>query len=478
MALPMLSDELWTDDLKIAIRLQSVGKVYHIYDKPHDRLKQMLWPGRRRFHREFHALRGVDLEIHRGETVGVVGRNGSGKSTLLKLISGILQPTEGEIEVHGLVAPLLTIGGGFNPEFTGRENVFVNASILGLERHEIEERLDEIIRFADIGAFFDQPVRSYSSGMYSRLAFAVVIHSDPDILIVDEVLAVGDEAFSRKCFSRIEAIKEKGATILLASHSANTVIELCDRAVLIDGGERLLVGEPKMVVSNYQRLLYAPVEQMPSVLEEIRELDHEGASPETSAIAAKAFGIAPVDEELEDPEDMGSYDPELEPASTVEYLKQGARIDNVRILDARGRRVNVLRTWQAYTYAYDVEFIEAATFVRFGMMLKLTSGFELGGQVSESDGKGIELVVPGTCWEVRFQFKPMLVPGTYFLNAGVRGRDDAEEKYLHRIMDAAIFRIDPLRRGSITGHVDLSDGSRAEAKRIPELTQRTDVSER
>jgi lipopolysaccharide transport system ATP-binding protein len=289
---------------------------------------------------------------------------------------------------------------------------------------------------------------------------------------------VGDEAFSRKCFARIEAIKEKGATILLASHSANTVIELCDRAVLIDGGERLLVGEPKMVVSNYQRLLYAPVEQMPSVLEEIRELDHEGASPETSAIAAQAFGIAPVDEELEDPEDMGSYDPELEPASTVEYLKQGARIDNVRILDARGRRVNVLRTWQAYTYAYDVEFTEAATFVRFGMMLKLTSGFELGGQVSESDETGIELVVPGTCWEVRFQFKPMLVPGTYFLNAGVQGRDDAEEKYLHRIMDAAIFRIDPLRRGSITGHVDLSDGSRAEAKRIPELTQRTDVSER
>jgi lipopolysaccharide transport system ATP-binding protein len=208
MASPMLSDELSTDDLEIAIRLRSVGKVYHIYDKPHDRLKQMLWPGRRRFHREFHALRGVDLEIYRGETVGVVGRNGSGKSTLLKLISGILQPTEGEIEVHGLVAPLLTIGGGFNPEFTGRENVFVNASILGLERHEIEERLDEIIRFADIGAFFDQPVRSYSSGMYSRLAFAVVIHSDPDILIVDEVLAVGDEAFSRKCFSRIEAIKE------------------------------------------------------------------------------------------------------------------------------------------------------------------------------------------------------------------------------------------------------------------------------
>ena len=473
----MSSDSSETEEFEIAIRLKSVGKAYHIYDKPHYRLKQMLWLGRKRFYREFHALSGIDLEIYRGETVGLVGRNGSGKSTILKLIAGILQPSDGEIEVRGHVVPLLTIGAGFNPQFTGRENVFVNAAILGLERREIEERLEQIIRFADIGAFFDQPVRSYSSGMYSRLAFAVAIHSDPDILIVDEVLAVGDEAFSRKCFSRIEEIKEKGATILLASHSANTVIELCDRAVLVERGERLLSGEPKTVVSRYQRLLYAPPDQVPSVLKEIRDLDHEGASSEASSIAAPALGIAPMDEEPEDPEDMGSYDPEFEPESTVEYLKLGARIDNVRILDRLGRRVNVLRTWQTYTYAYDVEFLEAATHVRFGMMLKLTSGFELGGQVSEPTGKGIEQVVAGTCFEIRFRFKPSLVPGTYFLNAGVRGWDDAGEKYLHRIMDAAIFRIAPFRRGRITGRVDLSDGSWAVAKKAPESTQQRDIRE-
>jgi lipopolysaccharide transport system ATP-binding protein len=473
----MSSDSLGTDELEIAVRLQSVGKVYHIYDKPHHRLKQMLWPGRKQYFREFHALRGIDLEIRRGQTIGVVGRNGSGKSTILKLISGILQPSDGDIEVRGHVVPLLTIGGGFNPQFTGRENVFVNAAVLGLKRREIEERLEEIIRFADIGAFFDQPVRSYSSGMYSRLAFSVAIHSDPDILIVDEVLAVGDEAFSRKCFSRIEEIKEKGATILLASHSANTVIELCDRAVLIESGERLLSGEPKMVVSRYQRLLYAPADQVSSVLEEIRNLDHEGTSSETSSIATPALGLAQVDEEPEDPEDMGSYDPEFEPESTVEYLKLGARIDNVRILDPLGRRVNVLRTWQTYTYAYDVEFLEAATNVRFGMMLKLTSGFELGGQVSEPVGKGIDQVVPGTTFEVRFRFKPSLVPGTYFLNAGVRGWDDVGERYLHRIMDAAIFRIDPLRRGRISGRVDLSDGSWAVAKKAPESAQQRDMRE-
>lgn len=473
----MSSEEPRVEGREIAIRMQSVGKTYNIYDKPHLRLKQMLWPGRRRFYREFHALRGVDLEIYRGETVGVVGRNGSGKSTLLRLIARILQTSSGEIEVNGQVAPLLTIGGGFNPQFTGRENVFLNASILGLHKRQIDEKLQEIIDFADIGSFFDQPVRSYSSGMYSRLAFAVAINSDPDILIVDEVLAVGDEAFSRKCFARIEAIKEKGATILLASHSANTVIELCDRAMLVERGERLLTGSPKVVVSRYQRLLYATAEQVPSVLEEIRELDLSGGEPVTIATAVAAIGLAAVDEEADDPEDMGSYDPGLKSESKVEYLEQGARIENVRILDARGHRVNVLRSWQTYTYAYDVEFLEDASVVRFGMMLKLTSGFELGGQVSEPAGKGIEVVPTGTRWEVRFQFKPALVPGTYFLNAGVRGRDDGVEKYLHRVMDAAIFRIDPLRRERITGRVDLSDGSRAEAKRHMMTTPQRDVRE-
>ncbi len=473
----MSSDQPRSGQGDVAIRMRSLGKTYNIYDKPHDRLKQMLWPGRRRFYREFHALHGVDLEIHRGETVGIVGRNGSGKSTLLKLIAQVLRPTSGEIEVSGHVAPLLTIGGGFNPQFTGRENVFLNASILGLHKPQIEERLEAIIRFADIGSFFDQPVRSYSSGMYSRLAFAVAINSDPDILIVDEVLAVGDEAFSRKCFARIEAIKENGATILLASHSANTVIELCDRAVLVEHGERLLTGSPKVVVSRYQRLLYATAEQAPSVLAEIRDLDRSGGEAAEVEPAAIVAGTTVVDEEPNDPEDMGSYDAELRSESKVEYLKHGASIDNVRILDANGRQVNVLRSWQTYTYAYDVEFLEAASFVRFGMMLKLTSGFELGGQVSEPAGKGIEVVEAGTRWEVRFQFTPTLVPGTYFLNAGVRGRDEGGEKYLHRVMDAAIFRIDPLRRERITGRVDLSAGSRAAATRASQPTQQSGTLE-
>ena len=455
--------------LDVAIRLNDVGKIYKIYEKPRDRLLQALWPGRKKFYREFQALSGIDLEILRGETIGVVGRNGSGKSTLLQLIAGVLQPSAGTVNVNGHVVPLLTIGAGFNVEFSGRENVLLNASILGLEPREAEEKLDEIIAFADIGPFFDQPVRSYSSGMYSRLAFAVAINADPDILIVDEVLAVGDEAFRRKCFSRIEDIKAKGATILLASHSATTVIELCDRAVLIDSGERLLLGSPKTVVSRYQRLLYAPEQEVASVLAEIREIDNAGeALTSTGANKGPVAEIGVSTEDFDDPEDFGSFDADFKPESTVEYIRNGAQISNVRILDPHDNQVNVLRPWQTYTYVYDVEFLASATSVRFGMMVKLTSGLEMGGQVSEPAGDGIEFVPEGARWEVRFQFQPALLPGTYFLNAGARGREDGVEGYLHRILDAAVFRIDPRKRERITGHVDFSAGTLPVARPLAE----------
>ncbi len=254
----MSSEACARADELLAIRLRGVSKVYQVYAQPQDRLKQMLWRGRRRFYREFHAVHGVDLDVWRGETVGIVGRNGCGKSTLLKMICGLLEPSAGSVEVRGHVAPLLALGQGFNPDFTGRENVLLNAAILGLSDADIGERFDAIVAFADIGEFLDQPVRSYSSGMYARLAFAVAIHADPDVLVVDEILAVGDEAFTRKCFARIEQIKATGSTILFVSHSLNRVVELCDRGVLMDGGERMLTGDPKTVVSQYRRLSDAP----------------------------------------------------------------------------------------------------------------------------------------------------------------------------------------------------------------------------
>ena len=247
----------------IAIDASGLGKSYAVYARPQDRLAELLFGRWRRFHRDFHAVSDVDLRVYRGETVGVIGRNGSGKSTLLKMICGILAPSSGTLAVHGHVAPILALGVGFHPDFSGRENVRMNAAVLGMPSEVLAERLDSIVAFADIGEFFDQPVRSYSSGMVSRLAFAVAIHSDPDILVVDEILAVGDEAFSRKCFSRIEQLKQQGSTILFVSHASNLVVQLCDRAILMEAGRRVLTGDPKTVVSLYHKLLYAPPARRP-----------------------------------------------------------------------------------------------------------------------------------------------------------------------------------------------------------------------
>jgi len=444
---------------EIAIEAWGLGKSYDVYAHPQDRLKQMLWRGRRSFGREFVAVRNVELEVARGETVGIVGRNGSGKSTLLQLICGTLEPTTGTLHVRGHVAPILTLGAGFNPEFTGRENVLMNAALLGLTKAEVEEHLDAIIAFADIGEFFDQPVKTFSSGMHARLAFSVAIHAHPDILVIDEILAVGDEAFNRKCFSRIERLKQNGSTILFVSHSAGLVVELCDRAILMESGERLLTGDPKSVIGCYHRLLYTPPAQLPAVRQEIRELDRLG--DEVSASDAGATGA--VDHlALPDGDDFGHFDPGLRPESTVEYPRKGATIVDPRILAPDGRQVNVLRAGQEYIYAYEVEFSEPAWDVRFGMMIKLVSGFELGGQASHPRRKGVPLVAAGATARVRFQFSTKLVPGAYFLNAGVLGTREGGQAYLHRVLDAVMFRIDPQGADTITGSVDLTADAAAE----------------
>lgn len=224
------------------IRVQQLGKCYQIYDRPQDRLKQSLWRGKRQFYREFWALRDISFEVGRGETVGVIGRNGSGKSTLLQLVAGTLSPTAGSVAVRGRVAALLELGSGFNPEFTGRENVVLNATILGLSREEIDARFDSIVAFADIGDFIDQPVKIYSSGMVLRLAFAVSVSVDPDILIVDEALAVGDLAFQYKCMDRLDRLTKSGTTLLFVSHDIHAVKAFCSRVIYLSQGRAKAMG--------------------------------------------------------------------------------------------------------------------------------------------------------------------------------------------------------------------------------------------
>jgi len=215
----------------IAIKVVNLGKCYQIYENPRDRLKQMLMQGRRNYFREFWALHDVSFEVRKGETVGLVGKNGAGKSTLLQIVCGTLAPSAGSVEVCGRIGALLELGSGFNPEFTGRENVYLNGALLGLAKEEVDQRFDRIVDFSGVGNFIDQPVKTYSSGMVVRLAFAVQAQSDPDVLIVDEALAVGDAKFQTKCFAHLRALKQRGTSILLVSHATEQIATHCDRAV-------------------------------------------------------------------------------------------------------------------------------------------------------------------------------------------------------------------------------------------------------
>ena len=449
---------------EIAIRVQNLSKCYQIYVAPRDRLKQFLLPKLRRllnlpakkYYSEFWALRDVTFEIKRGETVGIIGRNGSGKSTLLQMICGTLYPSNGSIQTHGRVAALLELGTGFNPEFTGRENVYLNGSVLGLSNKEIDDRFDEILKFADIGDFIEQPVKTYSSGMMVRLAFAVAINADPEILIIDEALSVGDELFQRKCFSRIEAIRATGATILFVSHSGGAIVELCDKAILLDAGEQLAIGAPKKIVGRYQKMLYAPQEKYHLIREQIRHENDHVVDLDEHVNNSVVPSTEPV---ITSPQQEGkeSFDPNLVPKSTIEYESHGADIQSPVVLTKDGVRVNNLIRGNIYRYTYDVDFPRAVSNVRFGMMIKTVSGIELGGGVSTSSVRdSLPFVESGATYRVEFRFSCSLNPGVYFLNAGVVGEVNGSETYLHRLVDVAMFRVLPESDDMATGIVDFS----------------------
>ncbi len=444
----------------LAIEVVDVGKCFHIYATPRDRLKQFLLPRLRRLariaprdhFREFWALRGVSCRVLRGETVGIIGQNGSGKSTLLQVICGTSHPTTGTVRVHGRIAALLELGSGFNHEFTGRENVFMNGALLGLRHEQIQDRFQAIADFADIGPFMDQPVKTYSSGMVVRLAFAVAVHVDPDILVIDEALAVGDERFQRKCFSRMEDIKRGGATILFVSHSGAMVTQLCDRVMLLDGGEKLTEGQPKDVLAQYQRLIYAPSDARRAARTAIRE----GRGVEAMFDAPPA-SASPANPSARDTGAQEYFDPGMQSQSSVDYASRGAHISEVSLMTQDGRRVNGLVRGRAYRLRYTVRFDRPGSRVRFGTLIKTVSGIEIAGSASSLSGnEAIQQVPAGAEYEVEFMFLCALNPGTYFLNAGVLGDgDDATETFLHRRVDIAMFRVEAEGVDRASGLVDL-----------------------
>jgi lipopolysaccharide transport system ATP-binding protein len=442
---------MFSDDIVITVK--NLGKSYNIYKRPQDRLKQSVIPrlqqimGRpaNRYFREFWALHDVSFDVRKGETIGIIGRNGSGKSTLLEIICGTLTPTKGTVTTHGRITAILELGSGFNTEFSGRENVYLNGAILGLTREEIDSRFNDIAEFADIGEFIDQPVKFYSSGMTVRLAFAVQAMVDPDILIVDEALAVGDEKFRRKCFARLEELRSHGTSILFVSHSAQQITELCQRVLLLEEGERLLFNDPLPVVRAYQKLIFAPVEDRKRLIQEFKAIDKSGRKK----ISLPSAGLETFDQDK-----AASFDPGLTPTTTEVYPTQGAEIVSFKILDANKCIVNILTPGEIYQFEVSGRFLEDRESISFGIHIRTIRGVTVTAQRHPPVKTFINHVRAGEHFRVTYEFIMNLLPGTYFVGGGIWAQD--EPTCMHRVIDALMFRVSPMQDLISSGYVDLS----------------------
>ncbi|MDH3920262.1 MAG: ABC transporter ATP-binding protein [Rhodospirillales bacterium] len=440
---------------EVAIWVDGVSKRYEQPAKSRKGAERVFEVGNDGGDGQLWTLKDVSFRVYKGETLGIIGRNGAGKTTLLRVISNITQPTSGSVKVSGSIAPVLALQSGFNPQFTGRENVYLKCAIMGLSRKETDNRIEDILDFANIHEFIDRPLRTYSNGMRARLAFAVAFNAEPEILVIDEVLAVGDETFRRKCIARIAALKENGTTILFVSHSPPMVLQLCDRAILLDKGELLVAGDPKLIVSSYQRFVYAPHEERSKVRADLLAQASNGApaagvgdaipSPETADPSPKSLPSA-------------DFDPALVPQSTTESIPQGARIIETAILDQDDRRVNLLSPRQAYKLTLTVVFPQPGTQVRYKMIIKTVEGLEVAGAESHPQADNRPFVDAGTKLVVTFPFVTRLAPGTYYVDAGIVGKIENRTMVLHRITDAVAFRVaaDPDR--PIMALTDISAG--------------------
>ncbi len=414
-----------------AIEVDRLSKRYEVYRKPHHRLLQTVLRGRRTFYQEFWALREVSLVVRRGETLGVIGRNGSGKSTLLQLVAGTLAPTSGEVRTHGRVAALLELGSGFNPEFTGRENVFLNGSILGIARREMEEAFPAIEAFAGIGEFIDQPVKTYSSGMMVRLAFAVAVHVTPDVLIVDEALSVGDTAFQSKCLDRIRRMQEDGVAILLVSHSPNTVIEFCDRAAYLDRGRLVAVGGCREVIERYTNDLTAA--EVRTVTLRGDAADAPPAAPATAAGPDPAAGT-----------EAGAAPPPTQILSVVVADASGAP----KAAFTRGEEVRIV---------LDLAFHQDNPAPCFGIQLKSTDDIALWATTTAFMNLRLAPVAAGARISFAWTFRATLGGARFVVAIGVGDNATGEYRRHDRLSYAGHFDVIPEPRAG-AGWLDLRAG--------------------
>jgi lipopolysaccharide transport system ATP-binding protein len=424
---------------EISIKVESLSKCYQIYETPRDRLKQFIIPRVQRllfssdktYYREFWALNDVSFEVKRGETVGIIGRNGSGKSTLLQMICGTLNPTGGSVSAFGRVAALLELGSGFNPEFTGRENVFMNAAVLGLSKDEIESRYDAIVAFADIGDFIDQTVKSYSSGMMVRLAFAVIAHVDADILIIDEALAVGDTFFTQKCMRFLRNFMRSG-TILFVSHDTGSIRSLCNKAIWLEKGKILQQGDPKDVCDNYLEAFYEAQQgkstttrmkqrSLPEVARDYKDQRHDFLNASNLRNDIKVF----------------DFDPEA-----ASFGKGQARITNVEFQTSQGEPLNWIVGGEAVKLKIDAEAFSMLDYPIIGFSVK-----DKLGQVLFGDNTYLSYIADSIicdCGEVitaEFEFiMPRLAAGDYSVSVAIANGTQEDHVQHHWIHDAIYFK--------------------------------------
>ncbi len=452
-----------TSENDIVISSKNLTKVYKLYKNPKDRLKEAFSLSGKIYHKDFFALKDINLEIKRGEVIGIVGKNGSGKSTLLKILSRVLTPSSGEYMVKGKVSSLLELGSGFNPELTGLENVYFYGTILGLTEEKIKGKLQEILDFADIGDFIYQPLKTYSSGMKSRLAFSVAVNVDPDILILDEVLAVGDELFRRKCYAKMEGFFKGQKTIIFVSHSVPDINQLCSRAVMLSGGELMLEGHTKMVTMYYQKMLFANKPEVRNVIKEIDELQKDEQKklafllePEKHKVEEKVSSNPAVTIPKETSSNVVEYEKQILksklkpynvkgflPSSTMIIQNVDVEINDFKILTINGELVNHLVTGQNYIYQYKVTFNQALSNINFGMGIKSEKGVPISWIIYPTSNNLYldQTFDRGSKILVSTQFQCLLLPGTYYLDAGIRMLKDDTIFIAVKARDCLVFKV-------------------------------------
>lgn len=415
----------------IAIKVEELTKTYKIYEKPVDRLKEGLNPFKHSYHRDFNALNQVSFELKKGEALAIIGKNGSGKSTLLKIITGVLNPTSGNVSVNGKISALLELGAGFNPEYSGLENIYLNGTIMGLSKEEVDQKVEDILNFADIGDFIKQPVKSYSSGMFARLAFAVAINVDPDILIVDEALSVGDIHFQAKCYRKFEEFKEKGKTILFVSHSLDSVIRYCSTAILLDEGQLIDQGSPKEMVDIYKRIL-----------------------TKSFTSNTTAFQMEPKMNKGSEVVDVNwKREMEIDP-NFLEYGDKKAEIIDFGMFDQFNKLNHSFQSDEITTFRIRVRFNSNVSNPIFAFVIKDIKGMEIAGTNTWYNGDFTGDYTSDDEVVVSFSHQLNLQAGTYTLSFGCTGYENEELVVYHRLYDVVFFRVILLK--SIVGIADLN----------------------